>query len=283
MPELQHGEVVHAEHLVRYRLAAQLAGSRRVLDAACGEGYGTGLLAAAGAREAVGIDIDEAHHRPRPDAVPGRRVSCRATSAGCRSRTAHSIWWCRSRPSSTSPNPSACSDELRRVLAQDGLLLISTPNKHQYLVENEFHEREFLHEEFVGAARGALSPASRFCSSTTGWPRQPCCRQARRLMRPGASRWRPDSRSSTGVEPGGELYTVALCGDGGAPLAAHRGGRRRAGRGTRAGATPVAAEQSAEKWHEEYQRARRLPQDGTTTTSGQRQPSWPSTTRSGGD
>ena len=26
---------------------------------------------------------------------------------------------------------------------------MSTPNKHEYLVENEFHERELFHEEFV--------------------------------------------------------------------------------------------------------------------------------------
>ena len=59
VPELQHGELVHAEHLARYRLAAELADSRRVLDAACGEGYGTSMLAASGARSATGIDLDE--------------------------------------------------------------------------------------------------------------------------------------------------------------------------------------------------------------------------------
>ena len=48
VPELQHGEVVHAEHLVRYLVAAELARDRRILDAACGEGYGTALLAGVG-------------------------------------------------------------------------------------------------------------------------------------------------------------------------------------------------------------------------------------------
>ena len=39
-----------------------------MLDAACGEGYGTDLLAAAGARSAVGVDLDErtvAHARAK--------------------------------------------------------------------------------------------------------------------------------------------------------------------------------------------------------------------------
>ena len=73
----QHGEVVHAEHLARYQVAAQLAESRRVLDAACGEGYGTSLLVAAGAKSVVGIDSDAravAHARrryPGPDFIQG--------------------------------------------------------------------------------------------------------------------------------------------------------------------------------------------------------------------
>ena len=59
LPEQQRGELVHAQHLARYRFAAQFARGRRVLDAACGEGYGTAILAAAGARAAVGVDIDQ--------------------------------------------------------------------------------------------------------------------------------------------------------------------------------------------------------------------------------
>lgn len=47
-----------AEHTARYRMAGTLAPGLRVLDAGCGTGYGAGLLAAAGASEVVGIDID---------------------------------------------------------------------------------------------------------------------------------------------------------------------------------------------------------------------------------
>src|SRR6185503_1865010 len=47
------------EHLQRYVLARELAAGRRVLDIACGEGYGSALLAA-GADAVVGVDVDEA-------------------------------------------------------------------------------------------------------------------------------------------------------------------------------------------------------------------------------
>ena len=59
VPDAQRDQLIYAEHLARYFLASQLAAGRRVLDAGCGEGYGTALLAAAGAASVVGVDVDE--------------------------------------------------------------------------------------------------------------------------------------------------------------------------------------------------------------------------------
>src|SRR5438128_8272275 len=60
------GEIAY-EHWHRYVFARQFVAGQRVLDAACGEGYGTALLGAVAAR-AVGVDIDGAsiaHARAR--------------------------------------------------------------------------------------------------------------------------------------------------------------------------------------------------------------------------
>ena len=43
------------EHMHRYVFAAQFCGGARVLDAACGEGYGSALLARS-AKEVTGVD-----------------------------------------------------------------------------------------------------------------------------------------------------------------------------------------------------------------------------------
>ena len=48
---------IWVEHWHRYHFAARLAAGQRVVDAACGEGYGSALLAAV-ARGVVGVDID---------------------------------------------------------------------------------------------------------------------------------------------------------------------------------------------------------------------------------
>ena len=50
------GEIAY-EHCHRYAFARRFVAGRRVLDAACGEGYGSALLAEA-ADTVVGVDID---------------------------------------------------------------------------------------------------------------------------------------------------------------------------------------------------------------------------------
>jgi SAM-dependent methyltransferase len=49
-------------HLDRYRFAAKFVAGRRVLDIACGVGYGSALLRAAGASSVLGVDLS-------PDAI----------------------------------------------------------------------------------------------------------------------------------------------------------------------------------------------------------------------
>ena len=50
------GEIAH-EHWHRYLFARRFAAGRRVLDVACGEGYGSALLAEV-AQDVRGLDID---------------------------------------------------------------------------------------------------------------------------------------------------------------------------------------------------------------------------------
>ncbi len=59
IPDRQREELLYAEHVARYRFAAYFAPARRVLDAGSGEGYGTAILAAAGAASVVGLDVDD--------------------------------------------------------------------------------------------------------------------------------------------------------------------------------------------------------------------------------
>ena len=50
----------HIDHMVRYASVAPFIVGKRVLDVACGSGYGSQFLALQGAHHVVGIDIHQA-------------------------------------------------------------------------------------------------------------------------------------------------------------------------------------------------------------------------------
>jgi SAM-dependent methyltransferase len=118
------------EHRSRYLLAGAYAPGMRVLDAACGSGFGSQMLQAAGARQVVAVDVSA-------EALAG--ASARFGSRG--------VHFLRANLASL-PFPSASFDlvvsmetiehviEPRRVLAEfarclrpDGRLVLSTPNR----------------------------------------------------------------------------------------------------------------------------------------------------------
>ncbi len=148
---------IAAEHYARYLFARGLVAGRTVLDIACGEGYGTALLAQV-ATEAVGADIAAAtilHARrqfPRPNlrflAADARALPFPAGQfdAVVSFETIEHV-----------PDPEACLDAFARVLAPGGLLVVSTPDRASFAAlgvpANPHHHREMDAAEFTAALR----------------------------------------------------------------------------------------------------------------------------------
>lgn len=142
------------EHMHRYAFARPLAQGLRVLDAACGEGYGSVLLADA-ATEVVGLDISPeavAHARARY----GHRTNLRFDVADC-TQLDHlpDASFDLIVSFETLEHVQAQErmlDGFARLLTPEGLLLVSTPDKHNYTdvpgVVNEYHVRELYRDEF---------------------------------------------------------------------------------------------------------------------------------------
>lgn len=150
------------EHWHRYCAALGASRGKRVLDAACGEGYGSSFLATV-AESVIGIDRDSAaiHHalsryaqRPNLRHVQG---SCTALPLADASvdlvvsfETIEHL-----------AGQEAMLEEFRRVLTPAGALIISSPNKAIYSEEtgyaNKFHVRELTRDEF-GAMLSARFP-----------------------------------------------------------------------------------------------------------------------------
>jgi O-antigen biosynthesis protein len=143
---------IEVEHLHRYLLAAPLCDGCDVLDIACGQGYGSAILGQR-ARSVCGVDIDAASVARASTLYPNAHLrfaagSCTAIPAQDRSFdvvvsfetiehiTEHELFL----------------QEIRRVLRDDGVLIISTPDKVVYNKQlanpNPFHVRELTRDEF---------------------------------------------------------------------------------------------------------------------------------------
>lgn len=149
-------------HLARYVFARPFVRSGRVLDVACGSGYGLGLLGEAGARP-FGVDVSVA-----------AAVEARAGSAGARVLVADGT---------RLPFPDRIFDaivsfetiehlqnrgrfvgELSRVLRDQGLLILSTPNAFHTRPlngkpQNPFHFYEYTPEELKAELLSSFASA----------------------------------------------------------------------------------------------------------------------------
>lgn len=156
------------EHMARYTFASRLARGKRVLDAGCGAGYGSAELA--GAAESV-VGVDRA-----PEAIEFARAHYALHNLSFQEASCEAL-----------PHAGGSFDlvvafeviehlenwrgfllEARRVLAPNGQLVVSTPNKLYYTESrgphgaNPFHVHEFTFEEFRAALADVFPHVSLF-------------------------------------------------------------------------------------------------------------------------
>jgi SAM-dependent methyltransferase len=208
LPDQQRDELVYAEHLARYLFAAQLVRGLRVLDAACGEGYGTATLAKCGAKAAIGIDKDPAaieHARQRYglEFVESDVASLPFEDASfdlvVSFETIEHV-----------ADGERVIAEFRRVLTEDGLLVISTPHKDEYLMSTEFHEREYTTGEFRQLLDAAFPNVEILYQQN--WLLSAILGEGQSRLDDPATALELDLLKVLGREPGRELYAIAVCG-----------------------------------------------------------------------
>jgi SAM-dependent methyltransferase len=129
-PERHAGLLLEAECQLRYLLAASLAAGRDVLDAGCGSGWGTALLAEAGATSVVGLDVDEQalEGARRRTAEAGVELQSGDLAALPFDDASFDLVVCFETIEHLA-RPDAALEELRRVLRPDGVLLITAPRR----------------------------------------------------------------------------------------------------------------------------------------------------------
>ena len=146
------GEIWY-EHWHRYHFALPLVAGKRVLDAACGDGYGTALLATR-ASKAVGVDLSAefvASARRRYGGLANVEfVAARCEATGLPDASVDVA--VSFETIEHVQDPEALVREARRVLSPAGLFVVSTPNKSVYSegrgYSNPFHAHELERDEF---------------------------------------------------------------------------------------------------------------------------------------
>jgi ubiquinone/menaquinone biosynthesis C-methylase UbiE len=148
IPEYNQGDFIWAEHYTRYIFASQFVKGRKVLDIACGSGYGSAYLART-AKKVFGVDISK-------ETIGYAQKKYGSDNIEYLTGSAESI-----------PLPDQSIDivvsfetvehisdyekflrEIKRVLTPDGVLIMSTPNDTVFPEGNTFHTKEFSATEY---------------------------------------------------------------------------------------------------------------------------------------
>ena len=168
---------IRYEHFHRYAACSNVVSGKKVLDIACGEGYGSALLAQH-AHSVFGVDISDA-------AVAHARSSYenKINNVQFKQGSADAI-----------PFPDASFevvvsfetlehlstqeemlDEIKRVLVPNGVLIISTPERSAYAEadggHNEYHVKELSEDEFSALVKSRFKNVDMYGQrlATVGW------------------------------------------------------------------------------------------------------------------
>jgi len=140
-------------HVARYEFAKKFVRGKKVLDVACGSGYGAAMLKEAGAAKVIGVDLSndaieyaESHFQNRDiDFIVGNAEDLSAHRGFDVVVSFETIEHLQ--------HPETFLAEIVRSLAPDGILIISTPQRENgFLLEkpqNPFHVKEWTLDEFA--------------------------------------------------------------------------------------------------------------------------------------
>ena len=158
LPDVPDENYWFRRHLTVYRWVAERCAGKRVVDMACGEGYGSALLARTAA-EVIGVDANpEAfeHARLRYQA-PNLRFERALVEEFADGAPYHAIVFLQTIEHVN--DPAGLLDRFASLLAPGGVAYVTTPNRLTLAPpgaersDNPWHVREYAPEEFEALVR----------------------------------------------------------------------------------------------------------------------------------
>ena len=177
--------ITEIESFHRYQVASELCCGRRVLDAACGEGYGTAMLARSAA-SAVGVDLSEETVKAASAKYAANNLSYVVGDAQAMPFADASFDCVVSFETIEHvTDPRRLVAEIRRVLKPSGLLVLSSPNRRAFDRRNRcenggnpYHLHEMEQDELLSLVRElfpqvAVHAQDAFYNSVIGGEKSP--------------------------------------------------------------------------------------------------------------
>ena len=155
-----------AQHLARYLLVREQVKGMRVLDVACGQGFGSHLMAQWGAAQVVGVDIAREAIEAARSIFPHKSVQYVVGDAinldqVLGNEPPFDVIVCLETIEHVS-QPVRLLEHLATFRGLHSTLVISCPNDHVEDGRNPYHQRRFTFEEFRDLATEKLGAASQW-------------------------------------------------------------------------------------------------------------------------
>lgn len=166
VPAHHKGQLVYGEHIVRYEAVLPIVQNKVVLDIACGSGYGTQTIAQT-AKKVYGVDVDQ-------DAIAYAQANYAQANTEFILGSAIDI------PLADNSVDVVVSfetlehiddyrkfmAEIKRVLKNDGLLVLSTPNDKEFPEGAHFHIHEFEEAELRSLVKESFANVKEYFQAT---------------------------------------------------------------------------------------------------------------------
>jgi SAM-dependent methyltransferase len=143
---------LQAQHQSRYEFAAGYTAGRRIIDVACGSGYGSAFLKSRGAESVTGIDVSEEAITYAKEHYAADGVSFLLGDAGLLRDAGRADCIVSFETIEHLEDPGTFLSASRDALGPGGLFIVSTPVRPGGSLSdrpaNPFHIREWNQEEF---------------------------------------------------------------------------------------------------------------------------------------